>query len=182
MNEIDQLDKAGNSQLMIAAAKGDGELVAKLLNDGADPTVKDRNGVKASHRARNKGHSEIEKLLQSAENDWTKKPNNENKPSKKITYEAPVPVAPDTKNESSDYKTSIIIAKLVSAVGWITCAFSLIVVAISVSENGRMGLLSLAPMLGTFLGGLILVMAGQATRAIMDNANYSKQMLEEMRK
>ena len=43
-------------------------------------------------------------------------------------------------------------------------------------------ILAIAPGLGLFVGGLVLVITGQASRAVMDNANYSKLMLEEMRK
>lgn len=47
---------------------------------------------------------------------------------------------------------------------------------------GKMGILALGPGLGVFTGGLVLVVAGQATRALLDNANYTRQILELMSK
>jgi len=83
---------------------------------------------------------------------------------------------------SNDYKVSKGVSKFVSFGGWFICAISLILVLVSLTTIGRLGLLAIAPALGLFVGGLILVMAGQVTRAALDNANYSKQMLEIMRK
>lgn len=83
---------------------------------------------------------------------------------------------------SSDYKSSIGVAKFVSAAGWVVCGLAFFFAFSAFSANAGIGLIVLAPALGIFLGGLILVIAGQTSRAVMDNANYSKQILEEMRK
>jgi hypothetical protein len=83
--------------------------------------------------------------------------------------------------EKNDYKTSIAIAALVILIGWIAVVagafFSLFLI-----KEGGMGLLGLPSAITVTLIGLMLVLSGQASRAIFDNANYSKQMLHEMRK
>ncbi|AOE49478.1 hypothetical protein [Kangiella sediminilitoris] len=84
-----------------------------------------------------------------------------------------------TTEQNIDYMTSIIIGKVVSAIGWLTCVFAVVVV---LSTFDSMGLLSLASGFGVLIGGLILVISGQTLRAVIDSANYSKLMLEEMRK
>ena len=82
----------------------------------------------------------------------------------------------------NDYKTTIVVSKFVSFMGWIVCAVAILLVIVSLSSAGRFGLLAIAPAIGVFIGGLILVMAGQATRATVENTNYSRQMLELMKK
>lgn len=84
--------------------------------------------------------------------------------------------------DSTDYKTSILVAKIVSAVGWLTCVAAVVIVISALAAAGKMGALAIAPGLGVLIGGLILVIAGQSSRAVMDNTNYSRLMLEEMRK
>lgn len=83
---------------------------------------------------------------------------------------------------SADYRTSILVAKIVSAVGWLTCVVAVIIVISAFASGGKMGALAIAPGLGVLIGGLILVIAGQSSRALMDNANYSRLMFEEMRR
>lgn len=81
-----------------------------------------------------------------------------------------------------DYKTSIVVSKCVAAIGWIVCAVSFLLVIGALVSAGKFGLVALAPAIGLLMGGLALVIAGQSSRAIMDNANYSKQILAELRK
>ena len=83
---------------------------------------------------------------------------------------------------SNDYRTSITVAKFISFVGWLMCVGAIILIITAFAGAGRMGALAIAPGLGVFIGGLILVIAGQTSRAVMDNTNYSKQILELMRK
>jgi len=78
----------------------------------------------------------------------------------------------------SDYGTSIMVAKLVSAVGWVICCVAVIIVFAAIGGAGRLGLLAIAPGVGVLIGGLLLVISGQGARAVMDNANSSRQMLQ----
>ena len=82
----------------------------------------------------------------------------------------------------TDYKTSILVAKLVSAAGWTICGIAAFIVIAAVGGAGRMGLVALVPGLGILMGGLVLVVAGQSARALMDIANFSAQILEELRR
>jgi len=66
-NECDRLDKNGNSPLMLAAVQGNLDEVLSLLNKGANPVLKDKNGMTAINRAANKGHHKIVQLLEKAE-------------------------------------------------------------------------------------------------------------------
>jgi len=81
----------------------------------------------------------------------------------------------------NDYATSITISKIVSAVGWGITAISILILLGSIVGTGAYGLLALAPSLLLFVAGLLLVVAGQISRAVFDNTNYSKQMLHIMR-
>ena len=84
-------------------------------------------------------------------------------------------------NMSNDYKTSIGVSKLVSFIGWLSVLGG-IILSFTLMKEGGMALLGLASSITVILVGLLLVIGGQASRAVMDNANYSKQMLEEMRR
>ena len=67
-DEINQLNKQGSTQLMMASSKGNIDEIIELLNQGADPRVTDRNGMTAKDRARNTGQKKAVKLLDEAEN------------------------------------------------------------------------------------------------------------------
>ena len=87
---------------------------------------------------------------------------------------------------TNDYGTAIFMAQFVSFIGWIAVlvgSFIVIMALAPMLKSGEMGLevLAVAPSLSVFIVGLILVVLGQTSRAVLDNANYSKQMLDEMR-
>ena len=79
---------------------------------------------------------------------------------------------------SSDYKTSIEVAKIISGIGWFIAGIAVLVVLVSFGNMGNMGILALGPGLNAFMGGLVIVVAGQATRALLENANSTRQILE----
>ncbi len=82
----------------------------------------------------------------------------------------------------SDYQTGIGVAKAISLIGWILCGISVLIVLVSISAIKVAGLLAFGPGIGMFVSGLLLVAAGQSTRALLDNANYTRQILELMKK
>ena len=53
--------------LMFAAAEGHGDICVMLLDHKADPTLKDTDGDSAAAFARQRGHNDLAKLLQTAE-------------------------------------------------------------------------------------------------------------------
>ena len=81
----------------------------------------------------------------------------------------------------NDYQTSIGVAKFVSFIGWLAVIAG-IGLSLFLLAQGGMAPLVVPSAIIVALAGLLLVIGGQATRATMDNANYSKQMLDEMRK
>jgi ankyrin repeat protein len=64
--EVDSRAEDGRTPLMLAAGKGDNDLVAFLLKAGADPTLTDKAGASAGSLAIAKGHQEIANRLQQA--------------------------------------------------------------------------------------------------------------------
>ena len=82
----------------------------------------------------------------------------------------------------STYETTRIITKLVSFIGWVVVVISLLVFLIVVikSSESRYGFnwLALLPALGGFISGLLLVISGQFTRATVDSADNTGQILE----
>lgn len=52
----------------------------------------------------------------------------------------------------------------------------------SVSAFKVVGILAFGPGISMFIGGLLLVATGQATRSLLDNTNYTRQILELMEK
>jgi len=81
--------------------------------------------------------------------------------------------------QNNNYATSIAISKFISFVGWIAVAGGILLTLIILMREG-MVLLGLSPGITIVLVGFILVISGQVSRAVMDNANYSKSMLEVM--
>jgi hypothetical protein len=76
----------------------------------------------------------------------------------------------------SAYKTPRTIASAVSIIGWI-------VVVLSVYGLFHLGLtmMSLYLIIGGFVSGLLLVIAGQFTRALIDTADNTSQILALMK-
>ena len=77
----------------------------------------------------------------------------------------------------NDYQTSIGVAKFVSFIGWLAVIAGIagIGLPLFLLDQGGIALLVVPSAIAVALVGLLLVIGGQATRAIMDNANYSKQ-------
>lgn len=80
----------------------------------------------------------------------------------------------------ADYRTGIGVAETVSATGWIMVAIAIFSVFDSVVRD--FSALALASSLGLIVCGFVLVVAGQSSRALMDTANTSKKILEEIKK
>ena len=78
----------------------------------------------------------------------------------------------DIKEQTNDYGAAIKMAKYITFLGWAAVIIGiLLTVSVVLSMMG-------VPVL---ISGFMLIMGGQITRATADNANYSKQMLDEMR-
>lgn len=67
---VDATDSFGNTALMFAAERNMYSVVSALLERGADPTIRQVEGKKASDIAKSKGHLQISILLAEAEKKW----------------------------------------------------------------------------------------------------------------
>jgi Na+/melibiose symporter-like transporter len=83
------------------------------------------------------------------------------------------------------YKTTITIAKFISFIGLLLVIGGVAIVISAISQSSRYGgfaIMAFAPALGVIITGLITVLFAQTSRAIVDNANSTKQMLDIMQK
>lgn len=89
-----------------------------------------------------------------------------------------------------DYSQAIFIAKLVSFIGWIVIIAGIIGALTFFSDNSSTQspyiaivfvVMGMSSIIATLLG-FILIIVGQATRAMMDNANHSAAILEILKK
>jgi general secretion pathway protein A len=81
--------------------------------------------------------------------------------------------------------TSRMIASLVSFLGWVIVAISVLILLFSLvgslKENSGLALKGLFPSIAGIISGLLLVMSGQLTRALVDMADNTGQMLAIMK-
>lgn len=80
-------------------------------------------------------------------------------------------------SNSTHYFAGRSISSFSAVLGWIVVALSALLLIFGIQEGIELIALSA---LGV-LSGLFLVMAAQATRAVMDNADHSRQILEELK-
>ena len=78
----------------------------------------------------------------------------------------------------NDYSQAIGLAKFISFIGWIIIVIAILAVIITIGESkGGPGLLVVLPFLSAIPIGLLLIVFGQSSRASMDSANTSRQIL-----
>ena len=89
----------------------------------------------------------------------------------------------------SEYETARVISKFMSFIGWLffaagifSSAFAGTVSSLQSDYNGGTIILALLPGLGLTVSGLFLVAAGQVTRATVDNADHTREILRVIRK
>lgn len=79
---------------------------------------------------------------------------------------------------SSTYKSSRMMAQVSSLAGWLIFAFSITGVIMAFVEKGAPSSLKIfGPLLGV-VGGIIIVVSGQLTRAVADVADHCSEILE----
>lgn len=87
----------------------------------------------------------------------------------------------------SEYVTARMVSKFISFLGWVVFTIGIIVVFASMASNQQSifgdasTYLVLLPGLATVVSGLFLVAAGQVTRATVDNADHTREILNEIR-
>jgi len=83
--------------------------------------------------------------------------------------------------EKNDYMATIIISKAIAFIGSIAVILGVVAIGFLVQKGG-IEILGIPSAFTVSLFGLLMILASHVTRAIVDTANYSKAMLEELRK
>jgi hypothetical protein len=102
----------------------------------------------------------------------------------KITHKektAAASTSTSTAPYTSDYGTARGIAQVISVIGWIVVAVGSLAAIAGLSGSNQFGgvsLLAVLPGLGIAVSGLLLVVAGQVTRATVDNADHTREILK----
>lgn len=85
----------------------------------------------------------------------------------------------------SSYETTRKVSKFISLLGWVTFALGLIGAVMALGNywwGSYWGaLLAMVPGLGSAITGLFLVVAGQVSRATVDNADHTREILNILR-
>jgi hypothetical protein len=84
---------------------------------------------------------------------------------------------------ASDYQTAKAISRLVSGVGWAAVAIGILGAAVALQQAGNAGGLALFAVLPALIMsalGLLMVLAGQVTRAAVDTADNSREILRSV--
>ena len=96
----------------------------------------------------------------------------------------PADINNDDKGEvkAGDYGIAKVIAKIISFTGWMTLFAGFVVVGYAIAhskgyENIDVILVIILPGIGMIVTGLFLIVAGQITRATVDNATHNKHIL-----
>ncbi len=90
--------------------------------------------------------------------------------------------------ESNDYGVARFAAAFIVFFGWISVLVGVGLIIVGLSELSKYGHISLGtivtlmPSIWAFFTGFVMLVFGQTSLAVLDNTNYSKQMLAEMRK
>jgi len=89
--------------------------------------------------------------------------------------------------EFSDYGVARVIAKIIAFMGWIMFVLGFVVIGyaavhIDGTKNIDVILVIVLPGIGMIITGLFLIVAGQITRATVNNASHTKQILLHLRR
>ncbi|WP_139163814.1 hypothetical protein [Desulfoluna spongiiphila] len=79
----------------------------------------------------------------------------------------------------SNYGTALSISALMSTIGWLIVVIGLVAIVIGFSEGSRSGVSFIAalPGIGMSISGFFLVACAQVTRAVVDNADQTREIL-----
>ena len=184
-NNINEVNRNGETALIIAAPKGNVEEVRSLLEAGADPCARDRHGMTARVRAQNRGHDDIVALLLDAEEKAGCGKSREEVTDENAVYvelEKKAGVGVTSKNQKaavyrSEYEAARKVSAFISFLGWVLAALGIIAALIAASDGDA----RFWAMVGVAISGLFLVAAGQVTRATVDNADHTREILNLLR-
>jgi hypothetical protein len=75
------------------------------------------------------------------------------------------------------YGAARAISTVVSFIGWLLCLVAVVALFVGLVNFQNGGFLAVVPSIGSGVSGLLLVMAGQLTRASVDTADYNREIL-----
>ena len=89
--------------------------------------------------------------------------------------------------EFSDYGVARVIAKIIAFMGWVMFVSGFVVIGYAAvhvdgAKNIDVILVIVLPGIGMIITGLFLIVAGQITRATVNNAGHTKQILLHLRR
>lgn len=92
----------------------------------------------------------------------------------------------NTDTYKSSYKTARGISEFVSFLGWLLFIVGIVIALVGFvggikSRYGGVSLIAMLPGLGTAVAGLLLVMGGQVTRATVDSADHTREIMNILR-
>ena len=82
-------------------------------------------------------------------------------------------------SSTSDYATTKAVSQIISFLGWLVVIGGVITIFAGIGYGKSLVLM--LPGLGASISGLFLIVAGQITRATVDNASHTKEILKIMR-
>nr|VFJ47741.1 MAG: hypothetical protein BECKDK2373C_GA0170839_101918 [Candidatus Kentron sp. DK] len=85
-------------------------------------------------------------------------------------------------DHSSTYATTRLTAQLISFISWGLVAVSILIALIGISEGGTQEIVIVLFSIVSVGIGLFLVISGQLTRTVVDNADNSEEILVLLRK
>ena len=101
-----------------------------------------------------------------------------------LTGSSKTSASKSSESYQSDYDVARKISKFISFLGWVVFAIGVIAAfagLVSGTQSSYVGggsLLAILPGLGVAISGLFLVTAGQVTRATVDNADHTREILK----
>lgn len=95
---------------------------------------------------------------------------------KELTGAEVQPLLTESESET-DFGATLAVAKIVSFVGWVVVFLAFVLLAVVLAAAGTTGVLAFGLVVESVVGGLLLVMAGQVTRAIVENTQNTRQLV-----
>ncbi|GLQ32612.1 hypothetical protein [Litoribrevibacter albus] len=81
----------------------------------------------------------------------------------------------------SSYSSARTIADVLSVIGWLTVVIGVFSALALASQGSSFDVFAMLPGLGLVISGLFMVVAAQVTRAIVDNADHTREILSLLR-
>lgn len=81
------------------------------------------------------------------------------------------------KSFTPQYQTAITFCAILSGLGWLVFVFSIILGFVSLTNSSPVAGYEFIVFISSGIGGLMMVLSGQISRAVMDNTNANLEIL-----